>query len=429
MATGLQVPKPMSWVRLILLGIALAAGVVAVPARAVDEGYDYARCAVQHALISTHAARAEARRRYLAEQFGEGKRPASTSEKNLLTDMHERVLPFIAEKGVKGSFAGVDGVQISYSKFENPKEKGAIIISHGFGENINYYPELIFNLYERGYSVYFIEHRGHGGSQRLIDKSMPVFVSNFEHYAEDMNTFIDQVVKAKPHAKTVLLGHSMGGLVGTLQTKMYPGKIDKLILSAPLFGPDLRGLPHFLAEAVANVATVFGFGGRYAFGQTERPHMKNGFEKNIQTTSRPRFYQKWRTFQTEPIENRNSGATFGWLAAAIGGCRTGRCAGPDIDVPVLVFKAGLERVVHNKSIDIFCKGVSDCRVHTFPDAKHDIPYERDEVRDVFLTKIFEFIEGPATAQKPADAATYLGAPRPVETNPANNLTSPPVNPN
>ncbi len=370
----------------------------------MPSGSRAARRCNEFAELPSRAWKKAKRDEFRKAQYGPGARPVSTSEKNIGTDMFQRILPFIERVGVGGTFKGQGGVDINFWKFEHPHEKGAIVISHGFSENISYYPELIFNLYERGYSVYFLDHRGHGSSGRMTGRTMPVYVDKFQNYALDLKTFMDDRVKAKPHEKTVLLGHSMGGLVSTLYLKDNKGAVDKLILSAPLFKPNLHGLPHILASGVAQVMRTLGMGSWYAPGQGPKPTMALGFEGNLLTSSRNRFSSKWKIFNHEPEDHRNNGATYGWLAETIGACSRGRCAGPEIDVPVLVFKAGNDKVVLNSAMDKFCGGLKNCIIKRFDDAKHDILSERDEIRDPLMTQLFEFIESPPTQTfPPADS--------------------------
>ena len=88
-----------------------------------------------------------------------------------------------------GYFMGTNNVNIYYEKYCIEKEKGAIVICHGFSECINKFTEMIYYFLEMGYSVYAIEHRGHGrsGSLSKTDKSQ-VNIDKFENYVEDLKS-------------------------------------------------------------------------------------------------------------------------------------------------------------------------------------------------------------------------------------------------
>lgn len=349
--------------------------------------------------------RKELREQYEHDQFGPGRRPVSTSEVNLSVDIHARIEPWFDRVGKRGAFTGQDGLTITYAKFIHPKERGAIVISHGFSESSTYYKELIYNLYERGYSVYFLDHRGHGKSDRMTDRRTPVHVDRFHNYVADLHSFMENVVKQDNHQHIHLLGHSMGGLVATQYMAQHPGSVEKLVLSAPLFSPNLpRWMPPGLAGALSHVVRGLGYGSAYALQQSERPVLKDGYENNLLTTSRARFRLKWTTFNGEDPNERNNGATYGWVAEAVAASERGVGAGPLIDVPVLVMKAGDDRVVRNSATDQFCKGVADCTVESYATARHDLLNERDEIRDKVMAKIFSFLEAPVSA-KPAEPET------------------------
>ena len=60
------------------------------------------------------------------------------------------------------------GKELHYESYVNKDAKGVIVISHGFCEFTLKFEEVIFRFYEKGYSVYIIDHRGHGYSHRSV---------------------------------------------------------------------------------------------------------------------------------------------------------------------------------------------------------------------------------------------------------------------
>ena len=70
-------------------------------------------------------------------------------------------------KKESGYFKGCNNISIYYEKFIVENEKGSIVISHGFTECLEKFTELIYYFTEMGYSVYGLEHRGHGRSSNL----------------------------------------------------------------------------------------------------------------------------------------------------------------------------------------------------------------------------------------------------------------------
>jgi alpha-beta hydrolase superfamily lysophospholipase len=80
-----------------------------------------------------------------------------------------------------------------------------------------------------GYSVYAIDHRGHGrsaGSRALVDR--------LTNAAADLDRLIDLARGAHPDVPLILLGHSLGGTIALLYCAGHQSKLDGLILSGPL---------------------------------------------------------------------------------------------------------------------------------------------------------------------------------------------------
>ena len=84
-------------------------------------------------------------------------------------------------------------------------------------------------LNERGYSLWALDHRGHGrsGGRR-------VFIERFEDLVADLDSFLELAAEELPGGKPVLFGHSMGGAVATGYATRHPEKIALLVLSNPL---------------------------------------------------------------------------------------------------------------------------------------------------------------------------------------------------
>ncbi|MCR4673956.1 MAG: alpha/beta hydrolase [Lachnospiraceae bacterium] len=115
-------------------------------------------------------------------------------EENFDEEMATRVKPLL-EKVVEGNFLGYDNKKIHYYYLKNEEEKASVVISHGFCEFFPKYHELMYYFYEVGYSVFYIEHRGHGYSYRETKDLDRVHATRFQSYVDDLKIFVDQVVK------------------------------------------------------------------------------------------------------------------------------------------------------------------------------------------------------------------------------------------
>ncbi|MDU4131551.1 MAG: alpha/beta fold hydrolase, partial [Clostridium perfringens] len=86
-----------------------------------------------------------------------------------------------------GTFKGENFANIYYEKYIVEESDKAIVICHGFSECIEKYHEIIYYFLNEGFSVYIMEHRGHGRSGYLSKScNTQVEVESFDYYVKDL---------------------------------------------------------------------------------------------------------------------------------------------------------------------------------------------------------------------------------------------------
>jgi alpha-beta hydrolase superfamily lysophospholipase len=134
----------------------------------------------------------------------------------------------------------------------------------GFSECIEKYFETITDLAARGLSVWCLDWRGQGGSERprrLPSRPRP---RRFDRDAVELALFTRTIPAAG--WPRVLIGHSMGGAIALLCLRRYPGLFDAAILSAPMLGIRTGGLPSPLVRCISSLARAAGLGMRFVPG-------------------------------------------------------------------------------------------------------------------------------------------------------------------
>ena len=108
------------------------------------------------------------------------------------------------------------------------------IVSHGYGEHIGRYEELIEKINERGGAVYTQDHQGHGKSdgERAI-------IEDFESVIEDLHELQKLAIQENPGLPVVIIGHSMGGMIAARYAQLHGSELKAAVLSGPL----LNGSP------------------------------------------------------------------------------------------------------------------------------------------------------------------------------------------
>lgn len=133
-----------------------------------------------------------------------------------------------------GGQVAVGDVTIAYEVTGSPADPSLLLL-HGITDNLRTYDDLAPKLAADGYRVFAIDHRGHGRSSHA-----PTY--DLSDYAADAVTVIDELIGEAP----VIVGHSLGGLVGLYVAARHPDHCRALFVEDP---------PIFAAEKIEG--TVF----------------------------------------------------------------------------------------------------------------------------------------------------------------------------
>ena len=315
-----------------------------------------------------------------------------TSEADVPT-LYQQTLPdFWRQHAIEGEFKGKDGVAIRYAALRQEKVDRAILIVNGRVESYLKYQELAWDLWRQGYSLYLIDHRGQGMSGRMLNDHDKGYVDQFDDYVVDMKQFHDQIIMADKPAKLFLLAHSMGGAISARYLERWPDDIRAAVLSSPMLGINLGGLPKWLAKGLATtIGTVGGWFGEPPYGPGQGPYQDHGFADNELTHSQSR-YQAFRQIYEQHPQIKLGGATAHWIYQGITGADAAIADAGAIKTPLLLLQAGNDSVVDNAAQDAFCtkvrcEGGKPLRIEG---AWHELFIESDDKRQPALTAMLDF---------------------------------------
>ncbi|PTT48046.1 alpha/beta fold hydrolase [Aeromonas sp. HMWF016] len=317
---------------------------------------------------------------------------ALTSEADVPT-LYQQTLPdFWRQHAIEGEFKGKDGVAIRYAALRQEKVDRAILIVNGRVESYLKYQELAWDLWRQGYSLYLIDHRGQGMSGRMLSDHDKGYVDQFDDYVVDLKQFHDQIIMADKPAKLFLLAHSMGGAISARYLERWPDDIRAAVLSSPMMGINLGGLPKWLAKGLATtIGTVGGWFGEPPYGPGQGPYQDHGFADNELTHSHSR-YQAFRQMYEQHPQIKLGGATAHWIYQGITGADAAIADAGAIKTPLLLLQAGNDSVVDNAAQDAFCtkascEGGKPLRIEG---AWHELFIESDDKRQPALTAMLDF---------------------------------------
>jgi lysophospholipase len=271
--------------------------------------------------------------------------------------------------------------------------KGTVVLLCGRGDFIERWFETIADFTRRGFAVATFDFRGQGGSERLRSDRYRDGLRNFSEYDDDFAAFMTQVVLPDCPPPFYAVGHSTGGLV-LLRALTRRTWFERAVLSAPLLGVEIGVWPMPLVRLMCWLFPKMGLGRLFLPGQGKRPLAPQNFPGNNLTSDQRRFQQATRTLAEQP-DLGVGGPTFSWLNAALKSMDriNAESAKATYRAPILVVAAGRDRVVDNEAIRRFCAAATGVSLAFIPEARHEILFERDSVREQFFAAFEAFTAG------------------------------------
>lgn len=291
-------------------------------------------------------------------------------------------------------FTGVGNLIIRYVRFTSPQHRRVILIVPGRIESYIKYPELAYDLFHCGFDVVIIDHRGQGRSDRLLEDSHRGHVVEFTDYVDDLETLYLKEIVSGHYRQRYALAHSMGGAILALFLARQPRAFHAVALSAPMFGITLP-LPPFLAHRILDWAEKMpALRDGYALGTGRwRAHP---FGINQLTHSRERYRRNLRFYADDPAI-RVGGPTYHWVREGVQAGRNIISQVNNITTPMLLMQASEDRVVDNRSQDLFCEAMAaaghPCEgvtPYVIEGARHEILFETDAMRAQALNAVVDF---------------------------------------
>ena len=129
----------------------------------------------------------------------------------------------------EGYLKGIRDTDIFYQYWlpESPP-KAVMLIVHGLAEHSGRYMNVVNHLEPLGYAIYGIDHIGHGKSA-----GKRAYVDRFQDFTKTLEIYVDMIRNWQPQKPIFLLGHSMGGLIGTTYLLEHQDKFSGAVLSGP----------------------------------------------------------------------------------------------------------------------------------------------------------------------------------------------------
>jgi lysophospholipase len=283
-----------------------------------------------------------------------------------------------------------DGRKLRAAHVLPASPKGTVVLVCGRGDFIERWFETIADFMRRGFAVATFDFRGQGGSERAYDDRYRDGIRHFSEYDDDFTSFMTQVVLPDCPPPFYAVGHSTGGLI-VLRALERRTWFERAVLSAPLMGIDVGIWPRPLVNAMCALLPKIGLGRLFLPGQSKRPLAPQNFPGNNLTSDQRRFSHATNTLAEQP-DLGVGGPTFSWLNAALKSLHhlQSHAASVTFRAPILIVAAGRDRVVDNEATRRFCAAASGVSFTVIPEARHEILFERDSIREQFFAAFEAF---------------------------------------
>ena len=184
----------------------------------------------------------------------------------------------------------------------------------------------------------------------------------------------------------------MGGHLGLRYLAAHPDTFKIAALTAPFLAiPQVSALPFSIATAISGTMTKLA-ATSYAPGHIDFRTETREFFGSKALSSDPAREALHNYWSLEKPELQIGGVTWGWVDAAMHSCETLQKILSTIDTPMLIARAGREKIVDNKAITNAAQTLPNATLLELPESFHEILMERDEIRGKFVAEFFAFIQ-------------------------------------
>lgn len=281
-------------------------------------------------------------------------------------------------------FLQASGARLRYACWDAlGAAKGSVVVLPGRAEFIEKYAtEVVGELLGRGYSVFALDWRGQGLSDRPLADRGKGHIDNFSTYMADLRLFLDKIVSPLAPRPVLALCHSMGAhIVMRELAENGSGPLAAGVLASPMTALKREAMLRSVLMVMPEVPMVEE---RYLFGTGPFVLFAREFHSNVVTHDerRYRFTDQW--FTADP-RLALGGPTLGWARQAARSMSAAMAPGylERIELPLLLVSAGQDPLVESLSHAPVAARLKRGEHLTIAGAKHEVMMETDDLRALF----------------------------------------------
>jgi len=185
------------------------------------------------------------------------------------------------------------------------------------------------DLRAQGYSVYLMDHRSQGSSDRLTADLQMGYVDSFQNYVNDVDLYVQNFIKPATRASFSFDAFDWAA-IATMYLAQHPGIFQAAAFSSPMFALNATTFPKPRRSTDASSQCTTGDGKVFAQGQGDFQAMLYADAGNVFTRSQVRFDIVQQLFTAFPTLE-TGGVSYALVMRNFGRDERARGAGADGD--------------------------------------------------------------------------------------------------
>jgi lysophospholipase len=275
--------------------------------------------------------------------------------------------------------------------------RGSLLFLPGRGDCYEKYVESLSQWQAEGWHVTALDWRGQARSGRVGRDDRTGHIADFAVWLDDLAAFW-AIWSAQSPAPHVLVAHSMGGNLALRAVAERAVQPDALVLSVPMLGMLMLGLPQAPLHLFARLMARLGDPRRPAWPDNEKPGYQDE-RRFLLTHDASRFADEawWR--EQRP-DLRMGSPSWGWVESALAAIRRLEQPGvlERVTLPVLLIGTSADQLVSYPAIERAARRLPRGELLSFgEESAHEVLREVDAVRDVAMAAIAAFLDRVAPA--------------------------------
>jgi pimeloyl-ACP methyl ester carboxylesterase len=272
-----------------------------------------------------------------------------------------------------------------------PAGAPTLLFLHGSGQTRQSWHRALARANTRGYRAIALDLRGHGDSEWSTDGKY-----SLDRFSDDIRQVLNQIGGAP-----VLVGASLGGLVGMMIAAKPPPRLHALVLVDVTPRIEKRGAKEvmaFMDTAPDGFASLNEAAEAVAAYLPHRPRPKDisGLQRNLRLRG-GRYYWHWDPAFMQMGKEHGADAKFDAPSPFEDIARA-------ITIPTMLIRGGRSRIVSDEGAREFLALVPHAEFVDIADAHHMVA---GDANDAFNDAVFRFVDRQFTSRS-RDPAEVLG---------------------